>query len=408
MPKIAAIRVCAVSIPLDAPTASATRIATERHYGLVEIEADDGIAGIGFTHLGDRGGKLFVEAAHGLLAPLLIGEDAHRVEGLWEKMYSESLPLGRAGAVMRALSALDIALWDRNARAANLPLYKFLGAARVDRIPAYVGGGYYLPGKTLKMLAEECAGYLAQGFKAVKIKVGRLPDPKDEAARVAAVRKRIGPDVMLMLDANQAWRDLPTALRFLKAYEPYNPYWIEEPFGPDDIDNLARLAAITSIPVATGEMESGRWRFKELIEREAAAILQPSACVVGGITEFRRVAATAASFGIEIWPHWFHDLHVHLVAATPNARFVEFFPDDQVLNFRRLIDAQLVVEGGDLLLPDRPGLGFDFSPDAIKRYVIERWRVTGTVNLPPPPPAPGARTRARATRRIGALRRGRR
>ena len=408
MAKISAVRACAVSVPLDTPTASATRTATERHYGLVEIEADDGVAGIGFTHLGNRGGKLFVEAVHGLLAPLLIGEDAHRVEGLWDKMYQDSLPHGRAGTVMRAISALDIALWDRNARAAGLPLYKFLGAVRVDRVPAYVGGGYYLPGKTPKMLAEECVGYVAQGFKAVKIKVGRLAEPKEEAARVAAVRKRIGPDVMLMLDANQAWKDVPTALRFLKVYEPYDPYWIEEPFGPDDIDNLARLAAIASVPVATGEMESGRWRFKELIEREAATILQPSACVVGGITEFRRVAATAASFGIDVWPHWFHDLHVHLVAATPNAGWVEYFPDDQVLNFRRLIDTQLAVEGGDILLPDRPGLGFDFSPEAVKRYVVERWRVTGTVNLPPPPPSPAARTRVRATRRSGVVRRGRR
>ena len=408
MSKIVAVRACAVSIPLDMPTASATRTSTERHYGLVEIEADDGAAGIGFTHVGDRGGRLFVEAVQGLLAPLLIGEDAYRVEGLWDKLYRESIPYGRAGVVMRAISALDIALWDRNARAAGLPLYKFLGATRVDRVPAYVGGGYYLPGKTPKMLAEECAGYLALGFNAVKIKVGRLADPKEEGARVAAVRKRIGPEPMLMLDANQAWRDLPTALRFMRVYESANPYWIEEPFGPDEIELAARFAAATPVPVATGEMESGRWRFQDILQRKAAAILQPSATVVGGITEFRRVAAIAAGQGVEIWPHWFHDLHAHLVAATPNARMVEYFPDDKVLNFRRLVDTQLVVDRGDILLPDRPGLGFDFSPDAVKRYAIERWRVTGAVNLPPPPPARTGRTRQRAVRRTAAARRGRR
>lgn len=408
MAKIVAVRACAVSVPLDTPTAFSTRLVTERHYGLVEIEADDGVAGIGFCYVGNRGGKLFVEAVHGLLAPLLVGEDAHRVEGLWEKMYQESLLQGRVGVVMRGISALDIALWDRNARAASLPLYKFLGAMKVDRVPAYASGGYYLAGKTPKVLAEECAGYVAQGFRAVKIKVGRLTEPKEEEARIAAVRKRIGPDIILMLDANNAWSDLPTALRFMRAYEPYNPYWIEEPFGPDDIDNHARLAAATDILVATGEIETGRWRFKELIEREAAAILQPDACVMGGITEFRRVAATAASFGLTVCPHWWHDVHTHLAAATPNARYVEFFPDDQVLNFRRLIDTQLIVQGGDIVLPDRPGLGFDFSPEAVKRYTIERWRVTGTVNLPPPPPAPSSRTRVRAARRSGVARRGRR
>lgn len=408
MAKIVAVRACAVSIPLDTVTTSATRTVSERHYGLVEVEADDGISGIGFCHVGHKGGKLFVEAAHGLLAPVLIGEDAHRVEGLWEAMYREGLLQGRAGTVMRGLSALDIALWDRNARAAGLPLYKYLGAVRTDRVPAYASGGYYLPGRTTRMLADEFAGFVAQGFKAVKIKVGRLTDPKEEETRVAAVRKRIGPDVILMLDANNAWSDLPTALRFMRVYERYNPYWIEEPFGPDDIDNHARLAAAIATPVATGEIEAGRWRYKELLVREAAAILQPDACVIGGITEFRRVAATAASFGVTIAPHWFHDLHAHLVAATPNARYVEYLPDDQILNFRRLVDTQLVLEGGDILLPDRPGLGFDFSPDAVKRYSIERWRVTGAVSLPPPPPVRTVRTRPRAVRRTSAGRRGRR
>ncbi|HEX6144298.1 MAG TPA: enolase C-terminal domain-like protein, partial [Geminicoccaceae bacterium] len=151
--------------------------------------------------------------------------------------------------------------------------------------------------------------------------------------------------------------------------------WIEEPFSPDDIDNHARLAAATAVPVATGEIEYGRWRFKELIEKDAAAILQTDAAVCGGITEFRRIAATAASHGIALCPHWFHDLHVHLVAAIPNGQFVEFFPDDKVLNFRRLLTQQLEIgEGGCLILPQAPGLGFDFDPDAVGRWATDGWR----------------------------------
>src|SRR6185312_11506147 len=157
---------------------------------------------------------------HGLLAKKLIGEDAHRVEGLWEAMYQEGLLTGRLGAVLRAISALDIALWDRNARAAGLPLFKYLGAARTDAVPAYASGGYYLAGKTPEMLGEEVAGYVRQGFKAVKIKVGREQDPGLERARIAAARAAIGPGVLLMLDANNAWSDLPTALRFMRVYEP--------------------------------------------------------------------------------------------------------------------------------------------------------------------------------------------
>jgi len=373
MTKIAKIRSRAIRIPLDVPTAFSQRSVTERHYAIVEIEGDDGVTGIGFCYAGNAGGRLVSAAVRELFAGKLIGEDAHRVEGLWQEMYQEALLQGRAGAVMRAISIIDTALWDRNARAAGLPLYKFLGAVQTERVPAYASGGYYLPGKTPELLGAEVAAWVAAGYKAVKIKVGRYADPGAERARIAAARAAAGPDVLLMLDANNAWSDLPTALRFMRVYEEYDPYWIEEPFSPDDIDNHARLARSTSVTVATGEIEVGRWRFKELLEKEAAAILQTDACVCGGVSEFRRIAATAASYGVTLCPHWFHDLHAHLVASTPNARFVEFFPDDQVLNFRRIVDTQLVVENGEVILPQRLGLGFGFDAKAVETYAVEEW-----------------------------------
>ncbi len=372
MTKIEAVSACTVRVPLAAPTTFATRRVVARDYTLVKVRADDGVEGIGFCYGGSSAGALVTEAVRQLLAPLLVGADAYRVEGLWQTMYREALLHGRAGSVMRAISSLDIALWDRNARAAKLPLSSFLGAYRTDTVPAYASGGYYLDGKSAEMLGRELKGYVEMGFGAVKMKVGRL-GLDDEEERVAAAREAIGPNVALMLDANNAWSDLPTALRFMERYEGYDPYWIEEPFGPDDIDNHARLAERTAVPVATGEIEAGRWRFLELIEKEAAAILQPDAAVCGGITEFRRIAATAASHGLGVCPHWFHDLHVHLAAATPNAQFVEYFPDDRVLNFRRLIDTQLGLEDGGLRIPDRPGLGFDFDAEAIAEYATDDW-----------------------------------
>jgi len=373
MTRITKLRARAVAVPLEAATAFSRRSVAERHYALVEVDGDDGHKGVGFCYAGHAGGTLVTKAVHGLLAKKVIGQDAHRVEGLWEEMYQEALLVGRLGAVLRAISAIDIALWDRNARAAGLPLFKYLGACREESVPAYASGGYYLAGKTPEMLGEEVAGYVRQGFKAVKIKVGRHDDPGLERARIAAARAAIGPDVLLMLDANNAWSDLPTALRFMRVFEPFDPYWIEEPFGPDDIDNHARLARATPVPVATGEIEGGRWRFKELLDKEAAMILQTDACVAGGISEFRRIAATAASYGVTLCPHWFHDVHAHLVAATPNARFVELFPDDKVLNFRRLIAPQLEVKDGMIRLPDRPGLGLDFIPEMVERYATEPW-----------------------------------
>lgn len=371
MTRISAVRARSIGVPLDQVTSLSSRRVTERHYGVVEVEGDDGHKGIGFCYVGSGGGLLFTEAVRALLAPMLVGEDPYRVEGLWAAMYQEALLQGRAGTVLRAISALDTALWDRNARAARLPLYKFLGAV-TDRVPAYASGGYYVDGKTVQDLANEMGGYVDEGYTAVKMKVGRF-DLAAEEARIAAVRERIGPDAVLMLDANNAWSDLPTALRFARMYERYDPYFLEEPFSPDDIDNHARLAAQVTMPIATGEIEVGRWRFMELMEKGAAAILQADACVCGGISEFRRIAATAASFGLTLCPHWFHDLHAHLVAATPNARYVEFFADDQVLNFRRLVDTQLTVRGGMIDLPQQPGLGFDFDPAALDRYAMNPW-----------------------------------
>ncbi len=375
MAKIDSLSFCVARVPLDSVTSFATRTVSERHYLLVRLHTDDGGRGIGFCYLGSKAGSLGVVAVRDLLGPVLLGQDPYRVEGLWHEMYRDALLHGRTGTVMRALSAIDIALWDRNARAANLPLCKFLGAYARDTVPAYASGGYYLDGKSAAMLGEELAGFVANGFKAVKMKVGRL-SPEAEEERIAAAREAIGPEVLLMLDANNAWDDLPTALRYMKRYEPYDPYWIEEPFPVDDIDNHARLAENTPVPVATGEIEAGRWRFLELLEKDAASILQVDAAVCGGITEFRRIAATAASFGVPVCPHWFHDLHVHLAAALPNAPFVEYFPDDQVLNFRRLIDRQLELRGGDLVVPTEPGLGFGFDEAAVAETVIVPWAET--------------------------------
>jgi L-alanine-DL-glutamate epimerase-like enolase superfamily enzyme len=207
------------------------------------------------------------------------------------------------------------------------------------------------------------------GFKAVKMKTGRL-SPREEEARLKAVRSAVGPDIIVTMDANNAWRDIPTAMEYMKRFEQYNPYWMEEPFSPDAIDLHARLAKLTSITIATGEIEVGRWRHRDLVEQGGAEILQTDAAVCGGISEWRKIAAYADVKGVTLSPHWFHDLHAPLVAATPNARFVEFFVDDQVLNFRRLINKQLKFKNGDLILHTTPGLGFSFDEAVVKKYAI--------------------------------------
>jgi len=368
MAMIESIAVATARVPLQNATSFATRTVSARDYGLVKVRSGD-LEGIGFCYAGSSGGTLVAQAVEQLLAPIVLGQDSLLVEGLWQRMFQETLLHGRAGSVMRAISILDCALWDLNARLAKLPLHRYLGAAKEGTVPAYASGGYYLPGKTPKELGEEMDGYVRAGFRAVKMKVGRL-SPREEEARVKAAREAIGPEIELMLDANNAWLDLPTAMRYMGRFERYDPYWIEEPFFPDDIENHARLAKLTRVPVATGEIGTGRWHFKEILDKGAAQILQTDALVCGGISEWRRIAATAASYGVTLCPHWFHDLHAHLVAATANARYVEFFPDDQVLNFRRLIDTQIEARNGELVLPTAPGLGFGFDEKALARYTL--------------------------------------
>ena len=370
MPTIQSIDFCSPRVPLDTITSFSNRTVTARHYGLVKVRSTDGVEGIGFCYVGSAGGGIFTAAVKELLAPILIGQDSYAVEGLWQKMYQEALLQGRSGTVMRALSALDIAMWDLNAKTHNLPLHKYLGAFELEKVPAYASGGYYLDGKTPQHLGDEMASYVDKGFKAVKMKSGRL-SPKEEEARLKAAREAIGPDIELMIDLNNAWMDATHAMQYVRRFEQYDPYFLEEPFAPDDIENHARLARLTPIPIATAEIGYGRWYHKELMDKSAASILQTDAAVCGGITEWRRIANTASSYGLIMCPHWFHDVHAPLVASTPNARYVEFFWDDQVLNFRNLIDRQLAHKDGNVILHQEPGLGFSFEEDFIAR--LTKW-----------------------------------
>jgi L-alanine-DL-glutamate epimerase-like enolase superfamily enzyme len=365
--KIESVSVAVARVPLDRVTSFSTRTVSERHYCIVKVRSSDGLEGVGFCYAGSKAGDIVKVAVEQLLAPVLIGQDSLRSEGLWNEMYQESLLQGRSGSVMRGLSILDNAIWDLNARTAGLPLHDYLGCMNREKVIAYASGGYYVDGKSAADLGDEMAGYVKLGFTAVKMKTGRL-SPAEEEQRVAAARAAIGPDVVLMIDVNNGWSDLPTALEYTRRFEAYNPYWIEEPFLPDAIDLHARLAAATKITIATGEIEAGRWRFRELIDAGGAEILQADAAVCGGISEWRRIAAHADSRGVTVSPHWFHDLHAPLVAATPNARYVEFFTDDQVLNFRRLIDRQLDFKDGYVMLHQTSGLGFNFDEAAVSRY----------------------------------------
>jgi D-arabinonate dehydratase len=332
--RITDVKSAVLSIPLQEPTAFATTLVTAREYVVAWVETDEAVHGLGFT-VGGRypgEGHLIHTAIQHNLKHLVIGENPFAVERLWERMFQTTLLMGRRGAVIRAISALDIALWDIIAKAAGQPLYQLLGGYR-DQVPAYASGGYYREGKGLDGLAAEMGRYMDMGFTSVKMKIGRV-DPRQDAERVRVARETIGPDVRLAVDANNAWSDAASAIRAARMLEAYDIWWLEEPVFPDNVPASAQVAAALDVPVATGEIEATRWGFRDLLERRAADILQPDATVAGGVTEWVKIAHMAAGWDVPIAPHWMANIHVHLLAAVPNGLSVEFFVlEEDVFNF---------------------------------------------------------------------------
>ncbi|GAA1964710.1 mandelate racemase/muconate lactonizing enzyme family protein [Amycolatopsis minnesotensis] len=375
---IASISARAVAVPVAKPTRMSNRELADRHYMLVEVADSDGRTGIGYTYAGTAGGSLTKTAVDDLLAPVYLGADADDVYGLWGRAYQEALLAGRRGAVIRALSAVDIALWDLKAKRAGQPLARLLGGSTAPQY-AYASGGYYQQdeGDWCDAIRREIAFNRGQGFTDHKIKVGGLSVAEDARRVAAAVDAIGGGGGRLALDANNAYHSVHEAQTAIEAFERAAGdcplWWFEEPLSPEAIRGHGELAARIRTPVATGEIHQTRWEFRSLIEAGAAAILQTDAGVVGGVGEWLRVAHTADSFGLQMAPHWHHNLHVHLTAAVTNTLVVEFFALEKgIYNFELLLtpETRLRHRDGRVLVPERPGLGVELDEDAVTKFEI--------------------------------------
>jgi len=365
--KVTDLEATLIYIPLKRPVAFATAEVRGRYYTIVKVRTDQGVEGWGYT----VGVGPVVKAAAESLKDFVIGEDPLATERIWDKIFhsNHNMLAGRRGALIRALSALDIALWDIKGKVAGLPIYKLLGAFR-DRVPCYASGGYYAEGKGLDGLAKEMEGYVAKGFKAAKMKVGRL-SIKEDAERVRVAREALGDERLLMVDCNNAYPDAATAIRAGRAFEPYNIAWLEEPLYPDNLPGHAAVAAALDAPVATGELEGTRWGFRQMIELKAADILQPDVIVVGGISEWMKVAQTAASFDLPVAPHVSWEIHVHLGAATRNTMILEYFlREADVYNPDDFQKEPLVPKDGYLIPPDKPGHGLELDEKAVAKFKV--------------------------------------
>lgn len=368
--KITEIESFAISIPMEDPATGGRLVHKDRDHAIVYVRTDEGVEGMGYT-LGYNGSTLIADAVSTLLEPLVVDEDPRDTEKLWRRMFDGTSQIGRKGLLLRAISIVDIALWDIKAKDAGQPLYKFLGAY-TDEVPAYASGGYYREERGTESLRDEMQRYVDSGHDIVKMKVGMLSEEEEEE-RVRVARETIGDERTLLLDAVTNWTSKQEAVRMCRRFEPYDPYFVEEPVKPDSIDLMREIHRAIDIPLATGEVEYTRYGFRDLIREKAVDIIQADATVVGGITEWLKVANSAATLDIPVTPHYNWDLHVQLVAAIENGQWVEYFYRDTGLKlFDDVLAHTLQPDGsGKIRLPDRDGHGVVLDEDRVAEFRIE-------------------------------------
>ena len=354
---IAWIRLASVYLPLANPISDAKVLTgrqkpmTEIAMLFAEIESKDGHRGLGFSYAKRAGGPgQFAHAKE--IAPALIGEDPSDIARLWTKLCWAGASVGRSGMAVQAIGAFDVALYDLKARRAGLSLSKLLGSQR-DSVQCYNTSGGFLH-TPLDQLMVNAEASRERGIGGIKLKVGQ-PDHRIDIKRVESVRKHLGDDMPLMVDANQQW-DRPAAQRMCRIFEQFNLIWIEEPLDAYDFEGHAALAAQFDTSIATGEMLTSAAEHGELIRHRAADYLMPDAPRVGGITPFLKIAAQAEQAGLSLGPHFAMELHVHLGAVYPTEPWVEHFDW-----LEPLFNERLEIRDGRMLVPTSPGLGLSLS-----------------------------------------------
>jgi len=358
--RIAWLRLSSCMLPLATPISDAKVLTgrqkpmTEVAMLFAEVHTTDGHSGLGFSYSKRAGGPgQFAHAQE--LAPALIGEDPNDIARLWTQLCWAGASVGRSGLATQAIGAFDVALYDLKARRAGLSLAKLLGSHRASVACYNTSGGFlHTP---LDQLLVNAAASRARGIGGIKLKVGQ-PDRALDIRRVEAVRKHLGNDAPLMVDANQQW-DRPTAQRMCRVFEDFNLVWIEEPLDAYDHTGHAALAAQFDTPIATGEMLTSAAEHGDLIRHGAADYLMPDAPRVGGITPFLKIAAQADAAGLMLAPHFAMELHVHLAAAYPTEPWVEHFDW-----LEPLFNERLQIADGRIQVPTRPGLGLSLSDQA--------------------------------------------
>ncbi|MBI4270715.1 MAG: mandelate racemase/muconate lactonizing enzyme family protein [Candidatus Rokubacteria bacterium] len=359
--KISRVVVHRLSIPLPRPVRTASHDHTHADTVVVEMRADGGLVGSGYCFaFGAHRARALAALVEDLL-PLWEGRDPAAARAHFATAWRAINFLGHAGAAVMALAALDTACWDLAARAAGVPLARHLGGART-RVPTYASAGLWLDASVDELLAE-AERFLAQGHRAMKMRIGR-PRPAEDVERVRRVREAVGPEVKLLVDVNQGW-DEATAIRVGRELEAFDLYWLEEPLPYEDLAGCARVAAALTMPVATGETDYGSQAIRRHLELRVADVLMPDLQRMGGVSGFLDAAALCRAWHQPVSSHLFTEASCHLLAAAENGLILEHMPW-----WEALYTAPLCVADGHVLVPDRPGLGVDLVPAALERFRV--------------------------------------
>ena len=342
---------------------------TITHWGVVgtKIVTEEGLEGFGFTgtHAHLPSDRLVTSCISECYAPLLLGEDAYDGERLWLKLARNPALqwVGRAGITQIALAAVDIALWDLRAKKAGLPLWKLLGGASKERLEAYNTDIGWLSTPADALVGKSLRAIEHEGFRRLKLKVGHA-DPMVDIARIETVRKAVGANVTIAIDANGKW-DLPTCQRFCAKAEALDVFWFEEPMWYDDIASHAALARSTSIPVALGEQLYTAEAFDAFIQAGAVQYVQPDVTRLAGITEYIQVAHTAHSHRLPVCAHVgdMGQIHVHLAYWHPASPMLEYIPW-----IKDCFVEPIRIEDGHYARPQMPGAGTTLTAAAIAAH----------------------------------------
>ncbi len=344
-----------------------------RPFLFVLVETDDGIQGIGEAGITWR--EQAVAGYIDALSPSLIGQDPRRIEHLWQVMLRAGFfPGGRIGAA--AISAIDIALWDIKAKSLGVPLYELLGGLVRDRVACYP----HVPDNSLDVMIDECRKLVANGWQFVRFNLpsqGDQLEPRESVAQgvelVAAVREAVGPNIGIIIDAHTRL-DPVDAVSLCRQLETFNPFFVEDPVRCENAAAIGRLRQQTAVPIAMGEQYATKWEFREPIENDWIDFCRVDLCIVGGLTEARKIAGWCETHYIAIAPH--NPLGpvstaacLHLDLATSNFAVQECarVPGEVLSD---LFPSQIPFQDGYLLPPTDPGLGITFDESAVSKYPV--------------------------------------